>query len=126
MLEDKKIVSENLALPGGALEYKLVMSSENGEVGASLNNNSITINLPITKAVEWISNEEVGIYASIVVDGSYSLNISIEKDFPCKTRPDEDKADTFAELAEKLQPDNCWRTFHVIYIRISDHLAKSR
>jgi hypothetical protein len=45
--------------------------------------------------------DEVGIYKLINIDADQVLDISIEKDFPCKDRPEEDKSDTFTELVDK-------------------------
>ncbi len=48
-----------------------------------------------------IDTDEVGIYGFLKLDNNKSTEIIIEKDFPCKDRPEEDKRDTFQELADK-------------------------
>jgi hypothetical protein len=50
-----------------------------------------------------METEQVGIEHHL----DSGLSILIEKDFPCKTRFDEDKMDTFQELALKNDLSEC-------------------
>ena len=59
--------------------------------------NAIQVTLPLSIAMPWMDSDQVGIEHTL----DSGLNILIEKDFPCKTRDDEDKSDTFQELVEK-------------------------
>jgi len=38
------------------------------------------------------------------LDGEALLHLLVEKDFPCKDRPDEDKSDTFTGLVNGEPP----------------------
>jgi len=53
-----------------------------------------------------MTSDQVGIEYNIPLDGATYLHILIEKDFPCLDREQEDKSDTFWELAQE-KPDTC-------------------
>ena len=57
-------------------------------------------------AQKWMSTDQVGIELENELDNGEHLHILIEKDFPCKDRTDEDKSDTFFEIADE-QTDAC-------------------
>ncbi len=59
----------------------------------------VRISLPAAAARQWIGTDEVGIELQHPLDKGEMLNILIEKDFPCKHQPEEEKGDTFQELA---------------------------
>ncbi len=98
LLNHQGFVQETVQFPGAIFVFGLKVSGE-GEPSAEFIANSITANIPVGMATEWINTDEVGIY-HIQHIGDQILEITIEKDFPCKDRPEEDRSDIFVELAE--------------------------
>ena len=98
-LKKDGVVKDTVAFPGAVLTYELRIADVS-TVTPSLAGDTITINIPAAIAHQWIDTEEVGIYASISTGQHKTLEVIIEKDFPCKDRPDEDKSDTFTELVD--------------------------
>lgn len=97
-LNHQGFVQESVQFPGTTFMFQLRVSG-NAEPGAEFNDNSVTANIPVGMATEWMNTDEVGIY-HMQHTGDQTLEITIEKDFPCKDRPEEDRNDTFVELAE--------------------------
>ncbi|HRH49608.1 MAG TPA: hypothetical protein PLP23_12710 [Panacibacter sp.] len=97
LLNHQGFVQESVQFPGNVFMFQLRVSGE-GEPAAEFSGNSITASIPAGMATEWINTEEVGIYHVQHINDT-TLEITIEKDFPCKDRPEEDPTDTFAELA---------------------------
>lgn len=64
---------------------------------ASFQEGQIKIEIPNTEASKWCNDEQqVGIYAELLMEDGHSLSITIEKDFQCLTeRPGEDESDLF-------------------------------
>ena len=79
--------------------FALVIVEELDYVEAGFINNQLTVNLPIATAHEWMNSNQVGIEVNNSISEDHQLHILIEKDFPCLDRPNEDKSDTFWELA---------------------------
>jgi len=89
-----------------ALTFALSMEEAKQQVEATFSNNHIVVSLPKAIASNWIQSNEVGIEVTNPVANNQSLHILIEKDFPCLDREEEDKSDTFWELAPET-PDAC-------------------
>jgi len=89
-----------------ALTFALTIDASTQSVAASLVQNNLQISLPETIAQQWINSNQVGIEVNNKISEENSLHILIEKDFPCLDRENEDKSDTFWELASKT-PDAC-------------------
>ena len=91
-------VSEETHFPGSVLTYRSDVSDDN-DISASLNNGSLVINVPKSKALVWASTDEVSLYAEQKFSGIDSLSLLIEKDFRCIEpgyhRDGEDDEDTF-------------------------------
>ena len=102
-LNHSGFVTNKVSFPSGTLHYELRVSDV-PETTANINDNFISVQVPLGIATEWINTEEVGIYHRMHI-GDEILDITIEKDFPCKDRPEEDRTDTFSELAEKHGKD---------------------
>ena len=98
LLNQQGFVQESVQFPNTVFMYQLRVSGE-GEPVAEFSGNSITANIPVGMATAWMNTEEVGIYHVQHINNQ-TLEITIEKDFPCKDRPEEDRTDTFIELAE--------------------------
>ena len=105
MLSNVKQLVESVNFPNQtSFEFILSITDSSAEIYASIDKSLLTISIPTDIASEWINTNEVGIESLIVLDGDEQLHVLIEKDFPCKDRPDEDKSDTFTELAKEQSP----------------------
>ena len=106
LTKDKKVEEKIRFGNQTVLTFALQISELTQQVNASLSNNQLVINLPIPIANQWINSSQVGIEVNRVVSKEHHLHILIEKDFPCLDRPEEDKSDTFWELAPD-EPEAC-------------------
>jgi len=88
------------------LTFALCIDESVEQVSANFTNNNLVISLPKAIAIQWMNSNEVGIEVNNPVSDEHSLHLLIEKDFPCLDRPEEDKSDTFWELAPET-PDAC-------------------
>ncbi len=86
--------------PGQNLAFELRLASVEN-IHASLKENRLSISVPTEMAKRWADTGQVSLEHQQIVDGEHGLHLLIEKDFPCKHQPQEDKADTFQELADK-------------------------
>ncbi len=107
-LAREKKVSIQIGFPAGSfLTYELSIGATS-KLYALFESGLISIQLPEQVAHQWISTDEVSISDELRLPNGAVLYILIEKDFPCKSRPDEDKADTFQELVpEDEQEETC-------------------
>lgn len=105
-LQTQKIVTESVQFaPQVSLAFSLSIDAQVQEINANFTNNQITVTLPQDVAQQWINTSQVGIeLQQNLEDTEGNLHILIEKDFPCNDREDEDKSDTFWELAK--DPEN--------------------
>jgi len=110
-LTEKKLVKEEVRFPTntGVLSYSLSLDSDKDNLDAQMIGNDIQVMIPIKLAEDWIQTNQVGIESSIELAENETLHLLIEKDFPCLDRPNEDKSDTFWELASENsdRPENC-------------------
>jgi hypothetical protein len=70
------------------------------ELTAIFEDHAITISIPFENGQEWIDSDQVGIETHLAIGSGKSLHLLLEKDFPCKDRPEEDKTDLFQDLAQ--------------------------
>lgn len=91
--------------PQNVLTFALNVNGSIQKVAATLLHDNLVVSLPEKEAKEWINSNQVGIEVNNRVAADQTLHILIEKDFPCLDRENEDKSDTFWELAEK--PEAC-------------------
>ena len=103
-LKQDGFVQETVAFENAEFTYALRIETVD-ELYAEFLNNTVTIHIPYDIAKTFINTDEVGIYKSVHLSESQTLDIIVEKDFPCKDRPEEDRSDTFSELAEKEGKD---------------------
>jgi hypothetical protein len=75
--------------------YALEHRPDTPEVSVRFAPPEIAIVIPSAMALHWKTSDEVGIYASIDLGPRGQLDLSIEKDFACLDRSDEDNRDTF-------------------------------
>jgi len=97
-------VQETVVFSNAAFTYELRIENSE-ELYAEFSHNTVTVHIPNDTANTFFNTDEVGIYKSIQLTDNRPLDIIIEKDFPCKDRPEEDRSDTFSELAEKQDKD---------------------
>jgi hypothetical protein len=55
----------------------------------------VTVSLSDVQAVQWGQEREVGVYSTLVLNPSISLEVMIEKDFACLDRNAKENEDTF-------------------------------
>lgn len=103
-LKQQGFIRESVEMPGNSLRYELHISDV-PKPGASFKDNTVLALIPRSMATQWLNTDEVGIYYMLQIANGSMLELIIEKDFPCTDRPEEDKSDTFTELADQ-QSDN--------------------
>ena len=97
-LSRRQYVRENILIaPGQSLSFELTIAPVEA-FQSSFQDGLLRISLPPAVARHWIETEEVGIEGRQSLDNGQILDILIEKDFPCKHQPQEEKGDTFQEL----------------------------
>ncbi len=67
-------------------------------LNAHFEKNEIKVLLPEVKAMVWANSDQVSMETENEINENEKLHILVEKDFPCKDRPEENKEDTFWEL----------------------------
>jgi hypothetical protein len=70
--------------PGQVLRYRIQPGEGTGEIRASFESGVALVMVPPNQLHQWTSSSEVGIYGMAGL-----LEIAIEKDFRCLTRPEE-------------------------------------
>ncbi|MEO1437849.1 MAG: hypothetical protein AAFV80_20075 [Bacteroidota bacterium] len=104
-LEAEHHIEEVLRIsPDTAFRFELAIAIGIPNPNVHQKDDHLIVYLPEAQAKQWMHSNDVGIehHKSI---GEEQLHILIEKDFPCLDRANEDKSDTFWELAKK--PDQC-------------------
>ncbi len=91
---------------GQVFAWELVLSEEATEMSAHFKEGRIAVCVPLAQAQAWMDTNAVGMEQFVGLPNEGSLHLLIEKDFPCKDRPDEDRTDFFSELAEEA-PVKC-------------------
>ncbi len=100
-------VGETVGFPDGSAFSFTLLREEREDLDVRWEGGHLRISLPRTQVRHWAATEQVGIEAFVPLPGEQQLHLLIEKDFPCKDRPEEDKADTFQELAAKEENPAC-------------------
>ncbi|MCS7036239.1 MAG: hypothetical protein RMJ33_04880 [Saprospiraceae bacterium] len=85
---------------GPVFAWELAIREDKAEMDAHFDAGRISVFVPAQQAQEWMDTDAVGMEQFIPLHGGGSLHLLVEKDFPCKDRPDEDTTDFFSELAE--------------------------
>ena len=107
-LRETESISESLTFSNRAmLKTTLFINHKVTEPEVILKDNAILVGLPPQIALDWINSDQVGIERNIQVSEDADLHLLIEKDFPCLDRPNEDKSDTFWELAAEKDANSC-------------------
>ena len=96
-LKNQGSVSESIRFSRDqVLAYTLRIDKGVENISASFDNEGILIRVPSEAAEHWLETAEVGLEEAQVVHEDLTLNLLIEKDFVCLTRPMEgDNLDAF-------------------------------
>lgn len=86
--------------------FALLIEDMDSDLNANLEQNYLKLSIAKARAKQWITTNEVGIETYIALANGEQLHLLVEKDFPCLDRANEDKSDTFWELASD-KPDVC-------------------
>ena len=105
-LREKNSIHEVIAFPNGSFVYKLLLSDDLTEMAARIQDQSIEVIIPAELALAWMNNDETGLYRTALFNNQ-QLDIIVEKDFPCKNRPEEDSSDSFSEPSTLILPSQC-------------------
>lgn len=89
---------------GSEFGWELALDEQAANPQAKLSGGSFRITLPAEAARRWMESEQVGLEMFQPLASGASLHLLVEKDFPCKDRPGENKDDFFEELAETTPP----------------------
>ncbi len=93
--------------PTNFFHFELGITPGIDSVEATFSEGVLRVVLPKERAQSWMNSSEVGIEVQRTnAEGAISLHLLIEKDFPCLDRDNEDKSDTFWELAAD-NPEKC-------------------
>lgn len=106
ILQDHHSIGETIIFPNGTFTFRLSLDADTVEITTSLQHQSLEVTVPFRLAEHWMSSDETGLYHTIS-NTPHSLDIIIEKDFPCKDRKEEDLSDFFAEDAAVNSPKPC-------------------
>lgn len=99
-LYDQKYLETGVHFPDGRVfAWALRLDPDVASMVSDFSDGLICVRLPLQEAERWIQSETVGMESD--ADG---IHVLVEKDFPCKDRPDEDKKDFFEELADQQAP----------------------
>ena len=95
-------MEEYLAFDGSSkLTYQLLVDDNVMHPTSYFDDGILQVKLPKKEATTWMNTNQVGIEHEHEIDNGERMHLLIEKDFPCIDREDEDKEDTFQELAEE-------------------------
>lgn len=101
-LADNGKITETISFPAGNTFGFSLSLNENIEVATAVyKDNFVQVLLPHSTAHTWIKSSEISLAHEQTLTNGETLHLLIEKDLPCLDRPEENKSDTFEELAEK-------------------------
>lgn len=93
-------VGDTVLFPGGQMLQFSLEKAPVDQLRADFTDGHIRVMLPEASAKKWGTSEQIGIEKRLAIAGqNRELHLLIEKDFPCLHRTNEDKSDTFTELA---------------------------
>lgn len=95
-----KSVAEETHFPDSVLSYRLDISEGEGKnIEASFAGGNLVVSLPSSKALGWVTNDEVSLTDTQSLANGATLTLLIEKDFACLDpghgRDDADDADSY-------------------------------
>lgn len=89
-----------------AFGFALKIDRQTNAITATYHQGTITVSLPQAQAEQWMTSNQVGLETTAELTNGEQLHLLVEKDFPCIDRDNEDKSDTFWELAQD-EPEAC-------------------
>lgn len=89
---------------GHEFAWELSLDENSPNLGAGFSDGCMRISLPADVARHWIDTDQVSIEMSHPLAHGGRLQVLVEKDFPCKDRPEENAGDFFEELAGTTPP----------------------
>lgn len=92
-------VEESVGL--GNFRFQLAVKPGAQTLSAEFADGKVSVFLPRAGAERWIDSDQVGMEAFWTADSGQTLQLLVEKDFPCVHTPEEDLENTFTELADK-------------------------
>jgi len=106
-LRAEKWLGAAVHFPNGPdLGWELLLEDGLPDMTATFLQNRVIVKAPYTRALYWMDTDEVGMECFLPLGAGTALHVLVEKDFPCKDRPDEDKTYFFTELSEEA-PVKC-------------------
>lgn len=99
-------ISDQVQFGGGQVFGYALRQGAYAELGASFESGQILVRIPVAQATAWMDSEEVGISGVIPFGDGQTLQILIEKDFPCRHTSEQNRQDTYFELAPE-DPSVC-------------------
>lgn len=92
-------IEEQVGFPNGQkFIYRIKIGGK--ALMANFEGQTVSFHIPKEQAEKWINSDQVGVETQLALDGDKTLHLLLEKDFPCKDRPEEDKSDLFQDLAQ--------------------------
>lgn len=91
---------------GATLGFSLSHNPQADTIQTQFSEGCLAICLPTPLAKEWMDTDKVALENFQPLPTGEQLHVLIEKDFPCKDRPEENRADFFGELADRA-PKTC-------------------
>jgi hypothetical protein len=89
--------------PDNKLQFELIISKKSMTIESFFEDKKVLVSLPFEQFLTWYESQQV----SIDFTTDSQMYVLIEKDFPCKDRPEEDQSDTFFELVPDEKKVNC-------------------
>lgn len=86
---------------GEPFRFVLELVQDQTEIEARRDPAGLTVLLPQDLGQQWVQSDMVGLEGNQPIGKDQSLHILVEKDFPCVTRPGEDRSDFFGELQQE-------------------------
>ncbi|MEO1652062.1 MAG: hypothetical protein AAFU64_00835 [Bacteroidota bacterium] len=107
LLKENQKISESVQFPGApAFQFSLAIVKQEDKLKARLENQHLGLFLSPSAAEYWFAPSQVSLESFIDLPEGEQLHLLLEKDFPCLDRPEQDKSDTFWELAPE-NPESC-------------------
>ncbi len=104
VLHSGKEVCETLYFsPENHLQFELIVEEQSTTIQSFFEDKKVGVTLPSAQFLTWYESQQV----SLEQHTESKMYVLIEKDFPCKDRPNEDQSDTFFELVPEDKKENC-------------------
>lgn len=92
--------------PDDTFCFSIHLDQQAEQIFSQKDNGHIRLTIPWNLGRQWGQSDMVGISTDQPIGDGNVLQLLVEKDFPCMTRPEEDKSDFFGDLQDK-EPTAC-------------------